>query len=164
MDTRVRRLSLLALGLCVFVVWPGMVSGLILCDGDCGEGEVLSGENEICSAFDAETRIPVMGLFPCNVPSFRARGLTVAAQMAVRAIIRNNSILPGYRLDLKFSNTQVLNGDREGCVYVACQLQFSNNLEYTCDVVNQNGIIMALETVYSGKDMPLCLSWKEGDK
>jgi len=49
-----------------------------------------------------------MGFFPCNVPDFRARGLTVAAQMAIRAVLRNSSILPGYRLELSFNNTMVI--------------------------------------------------------
>ena len=48
-----------------------------------------------------------MALFPCDVPSYRGRGLPVAAQMAVRAILRNESILPNYRIDLVLSNTMV---------------------------------------------------------
>ena len=81
---------------------------VILCDEGC-----LSSPNAtelgICINDTTEERTPLylMGFFPCNGPDFRGRGLTVAGQMAVRAVNLNSSILQDYRLELSFSNTKV---------------------------------------------------------
>ena len=96
--------TLLYLAACILLLRPGSVSSLILCDGDCANAT----EPEVCLPFP-DDRIPlrVMAFFPCDVPSYRGRGLPVAAQMAVRAILRNDSILPNYRIELALSNTMV---------------------------------------------------------
>ena len=102
------RPSPLLLG-CLFALlwWPPSASSITLCDGDCTNNTEL----EICKPLqDSPERpvpLPVMAFFPCNTDGFRARGLTVAAQMALRAVLRNASILPGYRLELSFNNTMV---------------------------------------------------------
>ena len=101
------RPSLLLLGcLLALLWWPPSASSIILCDGDCTNNTEL----EICQPPDSpgvRVPLPVMAFFPCNTDGFRARGLTVAAQMALRAVLRNTSILPGYRLELSFNNTMV---------------------------------------------------------
>ena len=63
---------------------------------------------EICRPFGSSNKTPLylMGFFPCNT-RVRARGLTVAAQMAIRAVEKNNSILPNYSMRLSFNNTMV---------------------------------------------------------
>lgn len=82
--------------------WPGQA--IILCDGDCMDNTEL----EICRPYnDTRTPLYVMAFFPCNTNTFRARGFTVAAQMAVRAVQRDTTLLPDYSLRLSFNNTQV---------------------------------------------------------
>lgn len=78
---------------------------LDLCDErDCANNTDL----EICRPFGSSNKTPLylMGFFPCNT-RVRARGLTVAAQMAIRAVEKNNSILPNYSMRLSFNNTMV---------------------------------------------------------
>ena len=94
---------LLYMGLIVAFQWPSTVSGIILCDSDC----INNTELDVCMKTLTQTALPVMGLFPCDVPEFRGRGLTVAAQMAVRQLQRNDSVLPNHRLELSVSNTMV---------------------------------------------------------
>ena len=78
--------------------------GLLLCDGDCMNNTELA----ICrKIFDSRQPITLLGLFPCNTPAFRARGLTVAAQMAINQINRTSTLLPGYRLQLLVNNSMV---------------------------------------------------------
>ena len=79
--------------------------GLRLCDGDCKNNTAML---DICME-DNDTRQPIrlLGLFPCNTEVFRARGLTPAAQMAIRQINNNTSLLPGYRLELLVNNSMV---------------------------------------------------------
>ena len=103
------RLSLLLVGCLLAILWwPPDALSIMLCDNDCNNTQAT--DLEICQPFPDTQRVPLrlMGFFPCNVPDFRARGLTVAAQMAIRAVLRNSSILPGYRLELSFNNTMVL--------------------------------------------------------
>ncbi len=72
---------------------------------DCANNTDL----EICRPFqDSSNKTPLylMGFFPCNT-RVRARGLTVAAQMAIRAVEKNSSILPNYSMRLSFNNTKV---------------------------------------------------------
>lgn len=77
---------------------------IILCDGDCMDNLNL----EICRPFnDSRKPIYVMAFFPCNTGTFRARGLTVAAQMAIRAVHNHSTILQDYSLRLAFNNTKV---------------------------------------------------------
>lgn len=78
---------------------------IVLCDEGCMDARDLG----ICMKDDAPGRVPLllMGLFPCNVPDFRARGLTVAGQMAARAVRLSPSLLQDYRLEISFSNTMV---------------------------------------------------------
>lgn len=81
---------------------------IILCDNAC-----LNGSFTLPLAICNKTRDPgrhtltLMGFFPCNVDSFRARALTVAGQMAALAVRRNNSLLQNYSLELAFDNTMV---------------------------------------------------------
>ena len=78
---------------------------LDLCDErDCANNTDL----KICRPFGSSNKTPLylMGFFPCNT-RVRARGLTVAAQMAIRAVERNTSILPNYSMRLSFNNTKV---------------------------------------------------------
>jgi len=82
-------------------------NALLLCDGDCANNTDV----DICQK-EADNRFPIvlLGLFPCNTPSFRARGLTPAAQMAIRQISfsgKNPNLLPGYRLQLLVNNSMV---------------------------------------------------------
>ena len=95
--------ALLYLGACILLLRPGSVSSLVLCDGDCANAT----EPEICLPFPDRIPLRVMAFFPCDVPSYSGRGLPVAAQMAVRAILRNDSILPNYRIELALNNTMV---------------------------------------------------------
>ena len=88
---------------CILLLRPENVASLKLCDGDC----VNATEPEICLPFPNRIPLRVMAFSPCDVPSYRGRGLPVAAQMAVRAILRNESILPNYRIELSLSNTMV---------------------------------------------------------
>lgn len=83
---------------------PRPSQAIILCDGDCMDNTEL----EICRPYnDTRTPLYVMAFFPCNTNTFRARGFTVAAQMAVRAVQRDRTLLPDYSLRLSFNNTQV---------------------------------------------------------
>ena len=83
---------------------PPPSQAIILCDGDCVDNTEL----EICRPFnDTRTPLYVMAFFPCNTDTFRARGFTVAAQMAIRAVQREATLLPDYSLRLAFNNTQV---------------------------------------------------------
>ena len=82
-------------------------NALLLCDGDCANNTNIN----ICQE-EADYRLPIvlLGLFPCNTLSVRARGLTPAAQMAIRQISfsgKNPNLLPGYRLQLSVSNSMV---------------------------------------------------------
>ena len=81
---------------------------IILCDEGC-KGSPGASDLGICQKDTNPDKTPIflMGLFPCNVPDFRARGLTVAGQMAVRAVRLDTSILQDYRLELSFSNSMV---------------------------------------------------------
>ena len=88
--------------LMLIVIQPSR--SIILCDERCANLTVPLG---ICTKNTSGTPLYLMGLFPCNSNDFRARGLTVAGQMAVRAVNRNSSILQDYRLVLSFSNTMV---------------------------------------------------------
>ena len=106
MGVRFFQLSLLCFGVAVFLQWPGKVSSIILCDGDC----INQTDLEICVKPGPDrTPLLVMGLFPCEVPEFRARGLTVAAQMAIKELQKSTTVLPNYRLNLDVSNTMVCN-------------------------------------------------------
>lgn len=83
---------------------PSSSRAIILCDGDCLDNLDL----EICRPFsDTKKPLYVMAFFPCNTQTFRARGFTVAAQMAIRAVQNNGTILQGYSLRLAFNNTKV---------------------------------------------------------
>jgi hypothetical protein len=83
---------------------PWSSQAIILCDGDCMDNTEL----EICRPYnDSRTPLYVMAFFPCNTDTFRARGFTVAAQMAIRAVQRDRTLLPDYSLRLSFNNTQV---------------------------------------------------------
>ena len=91
--------------LLLLLLFPAPSLSITLCDdGDCTNNTEL----EICRPFNNSNKIPLylMGFFPCN-SRVRARGLTVAAQMAIRAVERNESILPGYSIRLSFNNTKV---------------------------------------------------------
>ena len=95
---------------CAFRLWPSDVAGVILCDETCASPD--RGNASVCiQEKDSRQEILLLGLFPCNSPNFMARGLTVAAQMAVRQISYNDSqrdrLLQGYRLKLAVENTQV---------------------------------------------------------
>ena len=83
------------------------VNALVLCDGDC----LNSPDIDICQKdVDDREEIVLLGLFPCNTPTFRARGLTPAAQMAIRQISYsgdNPDLLRGYRLRLLVNNSMV---------------------------------------------------------
>ena len=101
------RPSLLLLGcLLALLWWPPSASSNILCDGNCSTD---STELEICEPLPdlGVVPLPVMAFFPCNTPFFRARGLTVAAQMAVRAVLKNTTILQNYSLELYFNHPMV---------------------------------------------------------
>ena len=78
---------------------------IILCDEGCADSGADLG---ICMK-DSSEKVPLllMGLFPCNVPDFRARGLTVAGQMAARTVRLDQDILQDYSLQLSFSNSMV---------------------------------------------------------
>jgi len=81
-------------------------NALLLCDEDCANNTDI----DICQKEPDDNSIPsivLLGLFPCNTPSFRARGLTPAAQMAIRQISKNPNLLPGYRLRLLVNNSMV---------------------------------------------------------
>ena len=89
-----------------WTLFPAAVRSLILCDGECTLQNFT--ELEICQKkTSSKTPLPVMALFPCNVPDFRARGLTVAAQMAVNEIEKNSTVLQDYRMELVVDNTMV---------------------------------------------------------
>ena len=82
---------------------------IILCDEGCLSSSDAA-DLGICmksSSADSRTPLLLMGFFPCNSPDFRARGLTVAGQMAARAVRLNSSILQDYRLEISFNNTMV---------------------------------------------------------
>jgi hypothetical protein len=95
--------ALLATSLFLFTA---LSLSLDLCDErDCANNTDL----EICRPFqDSSNKTPLylMGFFPCNT-RVRARGLTVAAQMAIRAVEKNSSILSNYSMRLSFNNTKV---------------------------------------------------------
>ena len=93
--------------LLLLVSLVGRTGALVLCDDQCQRSPNAT-DLEICTEDTTErTPLYLMGFFPCNVPGYRGRGLTVAGQMAVRAVGLNSSILQGYRLELSFSNTMV---------------------------------------------------------
>ncbi len=99
----------LLLGCLYLLCLPYTSHSILLCDGDCRNNSL-----EICQETPKdETLLSVMALFPCNVDGFRARGLTVAAQMAVQKIANEPSLLNGYRLKLQVENTMVIKG---GCI------------------------------------------------
>ena len=82
----------------------GPSHSILLCDGDCLNGTEL----EICQKPSSDTTLlDIMAFFPCNTPGFRARGLTVAAQMAAKNVIKNSTLLNGYKLNLVVDNTMV---------------------------------------------------------
>ena len=88
----------------LFLSQPWTSRAIILCDGDCLDNLNL----EICRPFnDSRKPIYVMAFLPCNTETFRARGFTVAAQMAIRAVHNHSSILQDYSLRLAFNNTKV---------------------------------------------------------
>ena len=94
---------------------PSPSHAIILCDGDCVDNVDL----DICRPFnDSKKPIYVMAFFPCNTGTFRARGFTVAAQMAIRAVQRSNSILQDYSLRLAFNNTKVNVHSRFKCDFL----------------------------------------------
>ena len=106
METGYRPSPLLLGCLLALLWWPPSASSNTLCDDACNNNTEL----EICEPLPdppGTVPLPVMAFFPCNTLFFRARSLIVAAQMATRAIFRNASILPGYRLELSFNNTMV---------------------------------------------------------
>ena len=78
-------------------------SSIILCDEGCRNAEELG----ICEKVTGKIPLYLMGFFPCNSGDFRARGLTVAGQMAARAVRMNSSILQDYRLEISFNNSMV---------------------------------------------------------
>lgn len=80
---------------------------VILCDEGCLTANATD-DLGICMKDSAgKPSLLLMGLFPCNVPGYRGRGLTVAGQMAVRAVRLNSSLLQDYQLELSFSNSMV---------------------------------------------------------
>ncbi len=101
-------LSLLIVGLAVFLQWPCTASGIILCDGHCSSVNQTGEGVDVCMKPNkSQVRLLVMGLFPCEVQAFRARGLTVAAQMAIRSLQNSTTVLPNHRIELSLSNTMV---------------------------------------------------------
>ena len=78
-------------------------SSIVLCDEGCRN----AGDLGICEKVTGKIPLYLMGFFPCNSGDFRARGLTVAGQMAARAVRMNSSILQDYRLEISFSNSMV---------------------------------------------------------
>ena len=97
--------SCLVIHAALFFFQPSLSHAIVLCDGDCMDNEDL----EICRPFnDSKKSIYLMAFFPCNTGTFRARGFTVAAQMAIRAVQRDVSILQDYSLRLAFNNTKVM--------------------------------------------------------
>ncbi len=107
---------LVLLGFLYMVSLPRESYSILLCDSDCRNSPL-----EICQDNPkTKTLLSVMALFPCNVAGFRARGLTVAAQMAVQKIASGN-LLSGYILKLQVDNTMVrTNGEaaRPNSVYL----------------------------------------------
>lgn len=97
------RLLLITCSLLLFLYHPKRAHSIILCDEDC-----IGQQLDVCMK-DDQNKIPLnlMGFFPCDGPDFRGRGLTVAAQMAVRAVLRDPNILPNHSLRLSFDNTMV---------------------------------------------------------
>ncbi len=97
------------LGFLYMVSLPWECYSILLCDSDCRNNPL-----EICQDIPkTKTLLSVMALFPCNVAGFRARGLTVAAQMAVQKIANESNLLSGYRLKLQVENTMVRQINRE---------------------------------------------------
>ena len=82
---------------------------IILCDEGCVDSGAAANLG-ICMK-DSSEKVPLllMGLFPCNVPDFRGRGMTVAGQMAARTVRLDKDILQDYSLQLSFSNSMVHN-------------------------------------------------------
>ncbi|XP_065920337.1 gamma-aminobutyric acid type B receptor subunit 2-like isoform X2 [Dysidea avara] len=84
------------------IIITANTNALLLCDGDCTNNPDIN----VCQKEPKDsdiTDIVLLGLFPCNTPSFRAGGLTAAAQMAIRQISyngNNSNLLKGYRLQL----------------------------------------------------------------
>lgn len=137
-DSRMAFSVLLLLALQLASLFCGSRS-IILCDEGCLNSPGAS-ELDICMKdIDPDrTTILLMGLFPCNVPDFRARGLTVAGQMAIRAVRRNTSILQDYKLELSFSNTMVSRNQSSLTLvsskltsYSACRLCARHNILVT---------------------------------
>ena len=88
-STPLMSLCLVVAVLTLLLYQPSPIQAIILCDGDCMDNTDL----EICRPYnDSRTPLYVMGFFPCNTDTFRARGFTVAAQMAIRAVQRDRSI------------------------------------------------------------------------
>lgn len=116
---------LIFLGCLYLLHLPYSSHSILLCDGDCRNNSL-----EICQETPKDkTLLNVMALFPCNVPGFRARGLTVAAQMAVQKISNETNLLNGYRLKLRVENTMVCTPmKKELCHYVIFVLH-----NYNCD-------------------------------
>ena len=83
---------------------PGPSLSILLCGDDCLNNTNL----EICQKPPSNTKLlDIMAFFPCNTPSFRARGLTVAAQLAAKNVVKDSSLLSGYKLNLVIDNTMV---------------------------------------------------------
>ena len=102
-DLRARSRMKSSLTLLGCLLLLGQSRAILLCDGDCMGNTGL----DICQALPKnKTQLNIMAFFPCNTPDFRARGLTVAAQMAVREI-GTSSLLPDYSLKLLVENTMV---------------------------------------------------------
>jgi len=95
----------LILGLLVIVSYFYCSESIVLCDGACANAsEPLA----ICDkARSDRSPLAIMGFFPCNTGSFRARALTVAGQMAAAAVRSNMSLLQNYSLEMEFDNTMV---------------------------------------------------------
>lgn len=96
-----------ALSLLVLSFLVKSSKSIVLCDEGCRN---ISTDLGICMKDRPPDRTPIylMGFFPCNVGGFRGRGLTVAGQMATRAIrMSNTTLLQDYNLELVFDNTMV---------------------------------------------------------
>ena len=91
------------------IIITANTNALLLCDGDCTNNPDIN----VCQKEPKDsdiTDIVLLGLFPCNTPSFRAGGLTAAAQMAIRQISyngNNSNLLKGYRLQLLVNESMV---------------------------------------------------------
>ncbi len=118
---------LVLLGFLYMVSLPRECYSILLCDSDCRNNPL-----EICRDIPKnKTLLSVMALFPCNVPGYRGRGLTVAAQMAVQKIANEPNLLSGYILKLQVDNTMVRQMERQH-VLILCTCNITVTHSHTC--------------------------------